>query len=69
MTDLLTSETVIPRMEGRAFEVRAGQVLRLIAIEGKQVGGVNDYAAKSLKVQIYGRPSVAPTHGRPVIAF
>jgi uncharacterized protein YcgI (DUF1989 family) len=31
-------ESLIPRMEGRAFEMRTGQVLRLVAVEGKQVG-------------------------------
>lgn len=38
MTMQPISKMVIPRMEGRAFELRAGQVLRLIAVEGKQVG-------------------------------
>ena len=38
MPATLLTETIIPKAEGRAFEVRAGQVLRLIAIEGKQVG-------------------------------
>jgi uncharacterized protein YcgI (DUF1989 family) len=38
MAGPLLSETRIPRAEGRAFELHAGQVLRLIAIEGKQVG-------------------------------
>jgi uncharacterized protein YcgI (DUF1989 family) len=32
------SETIIPRTEGRAFELCEGQVLRVIAIDGKQVG-------------------------------
>jgi uncharacterized protein YcgI (DUF1989 family) len=41
----LINETVIPKMEGRAFELRAGQVLRVMAIEGKQVG---DLTALSL---------------------
>ena len=31
-------EVFIPPMEGRSFELGAGQMLRLIAIEGKQVG-------------------------------
>ncbi len=34
----LISETIIPKAEGHAFEVKRGQVLRVIAIEGKQVG-------------------------------
>jgi uncharacterized protein YcgI (DUF1989 family) len=38
MSDKLVSELVIPRCEGRAFEVLQGQLFRVIAIEGKQVG-------------------------------
>jgi uncharacterized protein YcgI (DUF1989 family) len=34
----LIAEELIPRMHARTFELRAGHVLRLIAIEGKQVG-------------------------------
>ena len=34
----LLQSTVIPRMEGRAFELQAHQRLRLVASEGKQVG-------------------------------
>ena len=33
----LLRELVIPKCEGRAFEVLKGQVLRVIAAEGKQV--------------------------------
>jgi uncharacterized protein YcgI (DUF1989 family) len=29
---------MIPRCEGRAFELRSGQIFRVIAVEGKQVG-------------------------------
>ena len=42
MTGALIRSTVIPKAEGRAFEMRAGQVLRVTAIEGKQVGGAVD---------------------------
>jgi uncharacterized protein len=38
MAERLITEVVIPRMEGRAFELHSGQVLRLTAVEGKQVG-------------------------------
>jgi uncharacterized protein YcgI (DUF1989 family) len=44
MPSQLLSETVIPRAEGRAFELRAGQALRLIAIDGKQVGDLTAWA-------------------------
>jgi uncharacterized protein YcgI (DUF1989 family) len=44
MTSQLLIETVIPHAEGRAFELRAGQVLRLIAIDGKQVGDLAAWA-------------------------
>ena len=33
----VTREVVVPRCEGRAVEVRAGQVLRIIALDGPQV--------------------------------
>ena len=38
MAKTMVNEFVIPRCEGRAFEVLKDQVLRVIAIEGKQVG-------------------------------
>jgi hypothetical protein len=38
MTGALVRRSVIPKAEGRAFELSAGQVLRVTAIEGKQVG-------------------------------
>ena len=38
MTGALIRSTVIPKAEGRAFEMSAGQVLRVTAIAGKQVG-------------------------------
>ena len=41
----IVNELIIPRCEASAFEVSKGQVLRVIAIEGKQVG---DMTALSL---------------------
>ena len=41
----IVNEFIIPRCEASAFEVSKGQVLRVIAIEGKQVG---DMTALSL---------------------
>ena len=38
MTGAWIRSTVIPKAEGRAFELSPGQVLRVTAIEGKQVG-------------------------------
>ena len=38
MADELVSQFIMPKCEGRAFEVKQGQVLRVIAVEGKQVG-------------------------------
>ncbi len=40
MAGSILSETIIPKAEGRAFELQAGQVLRLTASDGKQVGDV-----------------------------
>ena len=40
MTDtgrVLLQEVVVPRCEGRAVEVRAGQMLRIVALDGPQV--------------------------------
>ena len=34
---VILQEAVVPRCEGRAVEVRAGQVLRIIALDGPQV--------------------------------
>lgn len=34
-------QLVVPRRSGRAFEVRAGQVCRIVAVEGPQVGDFN----------------------------
>ena len=38
MAEKLVNELIIPRSEGRAFEVLKGQLLKVIAIEGPQVG-------------------------------
>ena len=38
MAGKMVKELIIPRCEGRAFEVIRGQILRVIAIEGIQVG-------------------------------
>lgn len=38
MARKLVNEFLIPKAEGRAFEVMEGQILRVIEIEGKQVG-------------------------------
>ena len=43
MSTKLVTETLIPRMEGRAFQVKSGQRLRLIAVEGKQVGDLTAF--------------------------
>ncbi len=37
----LVTEFIIPARSGKAFEVKQGQVLRIIEIEGKQVADVN----------------------------
>ena len=38
MAGEIVSQLIIPRCEGRAFELQRGQTLRVIAVEGKQVG-------------------------------
>ena len=52
MTNQLLTSTVIPRMEGRAFELRKGQRLRLIAVEGKQVGDLTAWALGNFDEQL-----------------
>lgn len=39
----ILDEFVIPKKSGRAFEVRKGQILRVIAIEGPQVADLNAF--------------------------
>ena len=48
----LIIEELIPLMEGRAFELKAGQVLRLIAIEGKQVGDLTAWSLDDHEEQL-----------------
>ena len=43
MSSKLVNDTLIPSEEGRAFEVKSGQRLRLIAVEGKQVGDLTAF--------------------------
>ncbi|MDP6179914.1 MAG: DUF1989 domain-containing protein, partial [Desulfatiglandales bacterium] len=38
MVKEILKEFIIPRCEARVFEVLKGQILRVIAVEGKQVG-------------------------------
>ena len=41
MVEEAISEFIIPARSGKAFEIKKGQVLRIIEIEGKQVADVN----------------------------
>ncbi len=43
MSSKPVNDTLIPRMEGHAFEVKAGQRLRITAVEGKQVGDLTAF--------------------------
>lgn len=45
----LLDEFVIPRKAARAFELRRGQILRVIAIEGPQVADLNAYNLHDLR--------------------
>ncbi len=51
MAKKLVKELIIPKCEGRAFEVMRGQVLRVIAIEGKQVGDMTALNLRDFKEQ------------------
>jgi len=37
----LVEQFIIPRRSGRAWEIRAGQICRIVAVEGAQVGDLN----------------------------
>jgi uncharacterized protein len=52
MTGKLVAESLIPEMHGEAFELHAGQVLRLIAVEGKQVGDLTAWALENYDEQM-----------------
>ena len=51
MAERIVSETIIPKCEGRAFEVHKGQVFRVIAVEGKQVGDMHVFNLHNSKEQ------------------
>jgi uncharacterized protein len=46
-------ETIVPPREGRAFDVPAGDVFRIISIEGPQVGDLNLWSATNLAERFF----------------
>ena len=63
MAGSVVSEMVIPKREGRAVEVRAGQVLRVTAVEGKQVADMALFNLHDPR-ESYSGPSTAASNGR-----
>ncbi|GAI27711.1 unnamed protein product [marine sediment metagenome] len=59
MTRKIADEFVIPKCTGKAFIVKKGQVLRVIAHEGKQVADIIFLNAHNYKEQFAARHSVA----------
>jgi hypothetical protein len=45
----LVNEFIIPKKSGRAFEVRKGQILRVVAVEGPQVADLNAFNLHDLR--------------------
>ena len=56
---LLVQEVVVPRCEGRAVEVRAGQVLRITALDGPQVADTSFLALDNPREGYHAGQTVA----------
>jgi uncharacterized protein YcgI (DUF1989 family) len=48
-----TDEVIVPPREGRAFEVPAGHVFRIVSVEGPQVGDLNLWNANDLNERFF----------------
>lgn len=59
MARKLIKELVIPRCEGRAFQVMQGQVFRVIPIEGKQVGDMTLLNLRDFREKFSSQVTVA----------
>ena len=67
----LVERFVVPRRSGRAWPVRAGQLFRLIAVDGPQVADLNVWSLDNPRA-LLGRAhapasSGAPLHLRPAV--
>lgn len=63
MAGALLSELVIPKREGRSLQLQRGQVLRVIAWEGKQVADIAVFNLHDLR-ETYSGPSTAAMNDR-----
>lgn len=59
------SETLVPPRDGRAFEVKAGQLFRITSVEGPQVGDFNLWNAHDLRERFFSGKTRA-LHGTHV---
>ena len=50
---ILVDELTVPPREGRAFEVPAGHLFRIVSVEGPQVGDLNLWNAADLSERFY----------------
>ena len=66
MTEKLLTEFIIPKCEGRAFEVRKGQVFRVGAVEGKQVGDMTLLNLRDFKEKL-NIPVTCSRNGRSLL--
>src|SRR4030042_660021 len=55
----LINEFIIPKCTGKAFTINKGQVLRVIAHEGKQVADIRFLNMNNFKEQFVARHSIA----------
>ena len=51
MAGKVLSQAIVPKCEGQAFEVPQGQLFRVIAVEGKQVGDIHMFNLHNFKEQ------------------
>src|SRR5258706_1773397 len=64
----LVERFVIPRRSGRAWPVRAGQIFRIVAVEGPQVADLNVWSLANPRERFLA-PRSRPLHQAPVSTF
>src|SRR3989304_7334708 len=59
MDKKMVKELIIPKCEGRAFEVMRGQLFRVIEVEGKQVGDMTLLNLRDFREKFSSQVTVA----------
>ncbi len=62
MVEESISEFIIPARSGRAFEIKKGQILRIIETEGKQVADVNAWNLHDFRERMDALSSMFMSH-------